>query len=152
VEASGAQELTQGHLQLVREVVGLWVEMQSRLQAHFAALAAAHSLSAIQAKVLIQLDPAGAVTMRALADRIQYDPSNLTSVIDRLEQLGAVERRPDPRDRRVKGLVLTDKGLLLRTEFWQRLVSEAGPLGGLSAGELAQLRTILQSAIARPAT
>jgi DNA-binding MarR family transcriptional regulator len=101
--------------------------------------------------VLIQLDPAGAVTMRALADRIQYDPSNLTSVIDRLEQLGAVERRPDPRDRRVKGLVLTGKGLLLRTEFWQRLVSEAGPLGSLSAGELAQLRAILRAAIARPA-
>jgi DNA-binding MarR family transcriptional regulator len=152
VEASGAREPGQAHLQLVREVVGLWVEMQSRLQAHFAALAAEHSLSAIQAKVLIQLDPAGAVTMRALADRIQYDPSNLTSVIDRLEQLGAVERRPDPTDRRVKGLVLTGKGLLLRTEFWQRLVSEAGPLGGLSAGELAQLRAILRSAIASPAT
>lgn len=26
--------------------------------------------------------------MRALADRLQYDPSNLTTVIDRLEALG----------------------------------------------------------------
>jgi DNA-binding MarR family transcriptional regulator len=135
-------------LRLVQEVVGLWVEMQSRLQAHFAALAAEHSLSAIQAKVLIQLDQDGAVTMRALADRLQYDPSNLTSVIDRLVELGAVQRRPDPRDRRVKGIVLTGKGLELRTAFWQRLVNEAGPLGGLGASELRQLRSLLRLALA----
>src|SRR6266487_840359 len=123
-------------------------QMQSRLQAHFAALAAEHSLSAIQAKVLIQLDQDGAVTMRALADRLQYDPSNLTSVIDRLVELGAVQRRPDPRDRRVKGIVLTGKGLELRTAFWQRLVNEAGPLGGLGAEELRQLRSLLRLALA----
>jgi DNA-binding MarR family transcriptional regulator len=133
---------------MVQEVIGLWVQMQSRLQEHFAALAAEHSLSAIQAKILIQLDPAGTVTMRALADRIRYDPSNLTTVIDRLETLGAVERRPDTRDRRVKGLVLTDEGLSLRDAFWQRLSNEAGPLGGLDMRELAQLRSLLQLALA----
>jgi len=133
---------------MVQEVIGLWVQMQSRLQEHFAALAAEHSLSAIQAKILIQLDPAGTVTMRALADRIRYDPSNLTTVIDRLEALGAVERRPDARDRRAKGLVLTDEGLSLRDAFWQRLSNEVGPLGGLDMKELAQLRSLLQLALA----
>lgn len=137
-----------GHLRLVQEVVGLWVEMQSRLQAHFADLAAEHSLSAIQAKVLIQLGRQDAVTMRALAGRLQYDPSNLTTVIDRLEELGAVQRRPDPRDRRVKRIVLTAKGLGLRTAFWERLVNEAGPLGGLGTEELAQLRSLLRLALA----
>jgi len=133
---------------MVQEVIGLWVQMQSRLQEHFAALAAEHSLSAIQAKILIQLDPAGTVTMRALADRIRYDPSNLTTVIDRLEALGAVERRPDTHDRRAKGLVLTDEGLSLRDAFWQRLSNEVGPLGGLDMKELAQLRSLLQLALA----
>jgi len=137
------------HLRLVQEVAGLWFEMQSRLQAHFAAVAAEHSLSAMQAKVLVQLDPAGAVTMRALAGRLQYDPSNLTAVVDRLEALGAVERRPDPRDRRVRGLVLTDRGMQLRERFWQRLVGEAGPLGHLGAAELGQLRAILRLALSR---
>jgi DNA-binding MarR family transcriptional regulator len=135
------------HLRLVQQVAGLWFEMQSRLQTHFAALAAEHSLSAIQAKILIQLDPGGAVTMRALADRLQYDASNLTTVIDRLEALGAVQRRPDPRDRRVKGLVLTEEGLRFRNGFWQRLVNETGPLGHLTVDELVQLRSILQSAV-----
>ena len=141
-------DLAAGHLELVREVIGLWVQMQARLQEHFAALAAEQSLSAIQAKVLIQLDQDGAVTMRALAGRVQYDPSNLTSVIDRLEELGAVERRPDPRDRRVKGIVLTGAGLRLRTAFWQRLVSEVGPLGALGETQLAELRSLLEAALA----
>ncbi|HEV2241787.1 MAG TPA: hypothetical protein VGR98_12150, partial [Streptosporangiaceae bacterium] len=52
-DVGGAQP---DHLQLVQQVVGLWVQMQSRMQAHFTALAAEHSLSAIQAKVLLQLD------------------------------------------------------------------------------------------------
>jgi DNA-binding MarR family transcriptional regulator len=136
------------HLELVQEVAGLWFAMQSRLQVHFAELAAEQSLSAIQAKVLVQLDPGGAVTTRALADRLQYDPSNLTSVIDRLEALGVVRRRPDPRDRRVKGVVLTERGQELRDAFWRRLVGAAGPLGQLSEDELVQLRTILRSALA----
>jgi DNA-binding MarR family transcriptional regulator len=144
-EGSGKPEAE--HLRLVQEVAGLWFEMQARLQAHFAALASEHSLSAVQAKVLIQLDPAGAVTMRALADSLQYDPSNLTSVIDRLEALGAVQRRPDPRDRRAKGIVLTETGLHLREGFWHRLIGETGPLGRLDGDELARLRAVLRSAL-----
>jgi DNA-binding MarR family transcriptional regulator len=136
------------HLQLVQQVVGLWVQMQSRLQAHFTALAAEHSLSAIQAKVLLQLDQADPVTMRALAVRLQYDPSNLTGVIDRLEAVGAVRRQPDPSDRRVRGLLLTETGARMRDPFWQQLITDAGPLGQLRASELEQLRAILQSAIA----
>jgi MarR family transcriptional regulator, organic hydroperoxide resistance regulator len=132
---------------LVQEVVGLWVQMQSRLQAHFAALAAEHSLSAIQAKVLLQLDPVTPVTMGTLAARLRYDPSNLTGVIDRLEALGAVRRRPDSRDRRVKGLTLTPAGAAMRDPFWQRLLNESGPLGRLSPGELGQLRAVLRSAL-----
>lgn len=132
---------------LVREVIGLWLQMQSRLQAHFAALAAEHSLSAIQAKVLLQLDPVTPITMRALAGRLQYDPSNLTGVIDRLEALGAVRRQPDPNDRRAKGLILTPDGMRMRDPFWERLTNDAGPLGHLRAGELEQLRTLLRSAV-----
>jgi DNA-binding MarR family transcriptional regulator len=40
--------------------------------------------------------------MRALAASLGYDPSNLTSVIDRLEELGLVQRRPDAQDGRAR--------------------------------------------------
>lgn len=136
------------HLRLAQEVVWLWVQMQSRLQEHFAALAAEHSLSPVQAKILVQLDRNGAATMRALAAQLQYDPSNLTSVIDRLETLGAIERHPDARDRRVKRIVLTATGDQLRAAFWQRLTSDAGPLATLDAEQLAQLRSLLRLALA----
>jgi MarR family transcriptional regulator, organic hydroperoxide resistance regulator len=136
-----------GQLRLVQEVAWLWVQMQSRMQQHFTRLAADHSLTGIQAKVLMQLDTGGAVTMRSLAASVGYDPSNLTSVIDRLEHLGLVERRPDARDRRAKGIVLTAQGHQVRAAFWSRLVNDEGPLGALSASELGQLRTLLSRAL-----
>ena len=139
------------HLLLVQQVVGLWVQMQDRLQSHFTALAAEHSLSPVQAKVLLQLDTATPVTTSALASRLQYDPSNLTRVIDKLEARGAVRRQPDLSDRRVKGLVLTPAGEQLRDPFWQQLIGDVGPLGTLSERELKQLRSILLSALAEPA-
>src|SRR3981081_2845118 len=88
------------HLRLEGAVGGVGFEMQGRLQAHFTALAAEHGLSAGQAKVLLQLQPEGAVTMRQLAGELQYDASNLTGVVDRLEQMRAVRREPHPHDRR----------------------------------------------------
>jgi MarR family transcriptional regulator, organic hydroperoxide resistance regulator len=135
------------HVRLEQEVVGLWFEMQARLEAHFTHLAAEHGLSAMQAKVLMQLQPAGAVQMRALAEQLQYDASNLTGVIDRLEERGAVQRRPHPQDRRSKGVVLTDEGARLRAAFWERLIGRSGPLGQLTNRELTELRTLLSSAL-----
>ncbi len=72
------------HLRLEGEVVGLWFEMQARLESHFTELAAQYRLSAVQAKVLLLLQPDGAMTMRAIAGQLQYDASNLTGVVDRL--------------------------------------------------------------------
>jgi DNA-binding MarR family transcriptional regulator len=135
------------HLRLEGEVVGLWFEMQARLEAHFTQLAADHGLSAMQAKVLMQLQPNGAVTMRALADQLRYDASNLTGVIDRLEERGAVKRQPHPQDRRVKGVLLTDAGVRLRQAFWKRLTERSGPLGQLNRRQLADLGTLLSGAL-----
>src|ERR1700694_4026648 len=94
------------HLRLEGEVVGLWFEMQARLEAHFTELASQYKLSAVQAKGLLLLQPDGAMTMRAIAGQLEYDASNLTGVVDRLEELGAVRRQPHPSDRRAKGVVL----------------------------------------------
>jgi DNA-binding MarR family transcriptional regulator len=134
------------HLRLEGQVVGLWFEMQARLEAHFTDLAAQHGLSAMQAKVLLQLAADGA-TMRALASQLQYDASNLTGLVDRLEAMGAVRRQPHPEDRRVKRVELTAEGRRLRESFWERLTNRSGPLGRLSTTELTRLRALLGSAI-----
>ena len=135
------------HLRLEGEVVGLWFEMQARLEAHFTELAAQYGLSAIQAKVLLTLQPDGAMTMRTLAGQLQYDASNLTGVVDRLEEAGAVRRQPHPSDRRAKGVLLTDEGQRIRRAFWERLTNNTGPLGRLNGRQLTALRGLLRSAI-----
>ncbi len=135
------------HLRLEGEVVGLWFAMHARLEAHFTELAAQYGLSAIQAKALLTLQPDGATTMRTLAGRLQYDASNLTGVVDRLEEVGAVRRQPHPSDRRAKGVMLTDEGQRVRRAFWERLTNHTGPLGRLNGRELTTLRGLLRSAM-----
>jgi DNA-binding MarR family transcriptional regulator len=135
------------HLRLEGEVVGMWFEMQARLEAHFTELAADYGLSAVQAKVLLVLQPNGAVTMRTLAGQLQYDASNLTGVVDRLEEMGAVRRQSHPHDRRAKAVVLTDEGQRIRTAFWRQLTSNTGPLGRLNSRELSSMRGLLRSAL-----
>jgi MarR family transcriptional regulator, organic hydroperoxide resistance regulator len=135
------------HLRLEGEVVGLWFEMQARLEAHFTQLAAEHGLTAVQAKVLLLLQPDGAMTMRTIAGQLQYDASNLTGVVDRLEALGAVRRQPHPHDRRAKGVLLTESGQRTRKAFWERLTNRSGPLGKLNNRELSSLRSLLGSAL-----
>jgi DNA-binding MarR family transcriptional regulator len=138
------------HLRLESEVVELWFEMQARLEAHFTELAGHYKLSAVQAKVLLTLQPDGALTMRAIAGRLQYDASNLTGVVDRLEEMGAVRRQPHPSDRRAKGVVLTAEGQRIRRVFWDRLTSNTGPLGRLNDHELISLRKLLGTALRTP--
>jgi DNA-binding MarR family transcriptional regulator len=135
------------HLRLEGDVVGLWFEMQARLQAHFTDLAAQHDLTGAQAKVLMQLQPDVAVTMRTLAGQLQYDASNLTGVVDRLEEMKAVRRQAQPNDRRAKGVVLTEEGKRLRQAFWERLTNKSGPLGRLNSAELTSLRALLRAAL-----
>ena len=140
------------HLRLEGEVVGLWFQIQARLEAHFTELAAQYGLSGVQAKVLLQLPADGATTMRALAGQLQYDASNLTGVVDGLEALGAVRRQPHPQDRRVKRVELTAEGRRLREAFWGKLTNRSGPLGRLNSRELLSLRKLLISAMRAPST
>jgi len=125
----------------------MWFEMQARLEAHFTELAAQYGLTAVQAKVLLLLQADGAMTMRTIAGQLQYDASNLTGVVDRLEELGAVRRQPHPHDRRAKGVLLTESGQRTRKAFWERLTNKSGPLGKLNSRELSSLRGLLGSAL-----
>ncbi len=44
----------------------------------------------------------------ALADMLEIEPITLVRLLDKLEAAGLVERRPDPADRRVRRLYLTE--------------------------------------------
>jgi DNA-binding MarR family transcriptional regulator len=60
--------------------------------------------------VLSALDEAPMRTQAALARAIGADKTRIIGVLDELQQRGFIERRPDPDDRRVHLLTLTDAG------------------------------------------
>jgi DNA-binding MarR family transcriptional regulator len=75
----------------------------------------------------------GTISMRELGQRLGCERSFITVIADELERRALIRREPDHTDRRVKNLVLTQKGAALRarldTEFfaqlpWQRALDE----------------------------
>ena len=49
-------------------------------------------------------------SQQALAERLAVPASRMVALVDRLEEAGLVERRPNSEDRRIRGLHLTRKG------------------------------------------
>jgi DNA-binding MarR family transcriptional regulator len=131
------------YLALVLDADLRLLAITERLRQHWAAHATALGLTAAQVKVLLRLTPGEAIPMRKLARQLGYDASNLTTVVDRLAGRGALERRADPADRRVKALVLTPEGERLRDQFWRNLVTDPGPLAPLRQGDLRTLTGLL---------
>jgi DNA-binding MarR family transcriptional regulator len=104
-------------------------------------------LAPMQAMALTSLEPDEPMPMSALATLLMCDNSNVTGIVDRLEALGLVERRPAPRDRRVKAVALTERGQALRGVVRKRMDEPPPPLKRLSDEDAATLRDILQRAL-----
>lgn len=119
--------------------------LADRLRQRWTSHAAAVGLSTAQARVLLLMRPGEAVPMRSLAAPLDHDASNFSTLVDRLERRGAVERRADPADRRVRALALTPEGERLRAQFWTGLVEDPGPLAPLGTGELRKLESLLDA-------
>ncbi len=104
-------------------------------------------ISPQQSMALSTLKPGEAMPMSALADAMHADNSNITGIVDRLEAAGLAERRPDERDRRIKAVILTEKGEWLRVEIERRAGQPPPRLARLSDEDAAQLRDILARAL-----
>src|SRR6478672_6250288 len=61
-------------------------------------------------RVLNLVDAAEGRSQQAIGEAIEVPASRMVALVDELEQLGLVERRPHPTDRRVRALYLTTKG------------------------------------------
>lgn len=64
-------------------------------------------------QVLVAITTEQPSSQLALAQRLGIDKTQMTYVVDALEQGGFVDRRPDPRDRRVRQVRPTEAGLVL---------------------------------------
>lgn len=111
---------------------------------HAQALVTEFGLSILQAGTLWHIDPEVPLPMNALADKMSYDPANVTGIIDKLEARGLVQRRAVEGDRRVKMLVLTAAGVALRAEFIERVAVNHPVIGRLAPEDKQLLLDILQ--------
>ena len=68
------------------------------------------SLSIIQLHALSTLEARGPLSMGRLADELDVSVASVTGIVDRLEERGLIERRPQPSDRRVIEVHVTEAG------------------------------------------
>src|SRR5580693_2170235 len=125
------------------EIVEHLFALAERVRQRFDEVVATFDLSPAQAKALRSLASAGPVPMRDLACRLRCDASNVTGIVDRLEQRGLIERRPEPGDRRVKVLVVTTSGNEVATAAWAA-VRDGLALDGIPPADRAMLIALLR--------
>lgn len=83
------------------------------------------------------------MSMSELAAALGIDPPNATVVVDELESLGLVRRKPHPTDRRAKLVELTRKGKEKARRADEILATPPAALSELNDAELEALRRIL---------
>lgn len=99
-------------------------------------LAGEFGLTMAGMKTLLALDPDEPKPMRALAEDWKCDASNVTWLVDRLEEHQLVERRTSPADRRVKTVVLTPAGEALKVKLLERMYEAPEALRSLPRVDL----------------
>jgi DNA-binding MarR family transcriptional regulator len=99
-------------------------------------------LAPLRALLVLPLNEA--ISMRQLARHLGCDNSYVTPLVDALEKRGLAVRWPHPTDRRVKVIVLTEKGQDLARRAQLADVTPPAAFSSLSEAEIATLRDLLR--------
>jgi DNA-binding MarR family transcriptional regulator len=127
-------------------VIDLLLDAGFLLRHHLDAELGRLGLTPAVARALYQLDPEQPLPARDLAELLACDRSNVTGLVDRLEEAGLVERHVEPTDRRIKTLVVTEAGRLVQSQL-RRMRAECDRfLGELTDPELGHLCALLDKA------
>jgi MarR family transcriptional regulator, organic hydroperoxide resistance regulator len=86
-------------------------------------------------------------TMSEVANALQCDNSNVTGIVDSLEQKKLVRRRPSEEDRRVKLIELTPAGRRVHARLAKAFATPPEWVDALSEKDRRMLRDILQRAV-----
>ncbi|MFD8206777.1 MarR family winged helix-turn-helix transcriptional regulator [Streptomyces sp. NPDC059695] len=115
----------------------------------FTVAAASENLTASQGKALTVLRR-GPAAMRALAETLTCDASNMTGIIDRLEKRGLVRREADASDRRVKNVILTPEGERVTDAIRAKMRTTQEGLDRLGSQDRDTLHTLLEQVFLPP--
>ena len=123
-----------------------WLFMASslRVKKGFLRLATEFDLPLIQVFALCFLEPGSPMSMKHMASLLNCEPSNVSTVIDRLFTQKYISREENPSDRRIKMISLTKEGEKKRQRIVKRIISyNSERLDRLSAEERMQLKAAL---------
>lgn len=130
--------------ELASEAWRLMTAILRERKEQFPQLAASYGLNPGAMHALMSLDPEAPKSMRALADEWRCDASNVTWLVDRLEERGLAERRAHPTDRRIRTVVMTKKGVKARAEIEAKLYEAPATMQRLSRRDLETLCEVLR--------
>src|SRR6478752_2882742 len=88
------------------------------------ALGGTFGITPMQAMTIILTKADEPRPMKSFCSLFNCDASNITGIIDGLEQKGLVSRREDPKDRRIKQIQLEPKGQQMQAELVRQLSAE----------------------------
>jgi DNA-binding MarR family transcriptional regulator len=126
--------------QLVQEVVELERQVGRIVGRHAPSIWLDSGLSPAQLRSLFLIAKEGSTNFRKLAEALGVTPSNVTGIVDRLEEQGLVSRTQNPQDRREMTLQATDKGDALVSNLREAGIKRMTEiLSLLSLGELSSL-------------
>jgi DNA-binding MarR family transcriptional regulator len=141
---------SQAHAPAVQDLVAeAWQRIRS-ISSNPETVAAEHrfmhenELTGSPMRALRFLPLTGSLPMRQLAGRMGCDNSYVTSLVDTLQERGLAAREAHPTDRRVKVIVLTERGRQLAEQVQQAYAAPPSVFSTLSADEAATLCDLLR--------
>jgi DNA-binding MarR family transcriptional regulator len=126
-----------------REAWTLLVHLLRADESDYRRVWAEFDLSSAQGELLCLLEPGQPAPMVSLARSLHCHDSNVTGLVDRVEQRGLIERQSDPSDRRVKLIALTKAGETLRSRLLERIFEPVPFIAVLTPQDKLTLRDIL---------
>lgn len=98
-----------------------------------------------QGRILYVLWQNDSISISSLSAQTSLANTTLTSMLDRMEESGLIVRNPDPKDRRNKLILLTDKAKALQSDY-ERISQRMNELYylGFSETEIMEFESYLQ--------
>jgi len=122
-----------------------FLELLLKAKHQLVAIGNEFGLTGMQTFTLVLTDPDELQPMNNLCSVFCCDASNVTGIIDGLEQKKLARRQNHPKDRRIKVVQLEPEGLKVRTQIMRRLTGRYSELfGKLTDAETKQLVALLE--------
>ena len=133
---------------LTNEIAGLMGPLIRGLRGSLRVCAESQGLAQSDANALWVLAAAGPLTTKDLAQRLDMDPANASTMLTRLERRGLVTREASEHDRRKRVASLTDAGRETRRALASCVGERQPSFSALTNAELATFRDLLRRATA----